>query len=214
MSIGASVGLLHACSVVDGLELPLVPSAATDAVALESSAPRDGELARDGNALATESGAGFDSGAGADAALEDALSLCPITPCSGADVCCYVMKSPTAGAYRCLASCPGNAAPVNCAGPQQCNNAAPVCCGTMTVGPGVAPNCPAVSMSSKCTGGCSTNIALGCNATDTLHLCHVRADCASDPSNPNCCSYPGSGLSSFLCVSDLFKSVLSLPCAP
>lgn len=199
------------CTVVDGL---FVPPSTPDAGGGREIGSDAGMTTTAGDAMSDGAGAigaGDAGGTLQDGEVADALSLCPITPCPGNQVCCYVSKSATSGAYRCMASCPNDVAPVACAGPQQCTSGAPVCCGTV-LGAGVIPNCPAVAMSSSCTASCTTNIALGCNATDTLRLCHDKADC--DSNNPNCCSYPGSGLSSFLCVSDLFRDALNLPCAP
>ncbi|MBK6697919.1 MAG: hypothetical protein IPG50_37880 [Myxococcales bacterium] len=148
------------------------------------------------------------------AVLPDGASAvgCPANPCGPGNVCCYVKQSPTSGDFVCQPTCPTD--PVDCAGPQQCGTAAPLCCARVGFGPGSLPNCPIEAVVTKCAASCTTNFALSCNVNNTMRLCHEKADCASDPQNKNCCTYIGTGVSSIVCVSDLIRDVAGLLCVP
>lgn len=168
----------------------------------------------DASVIPVGDGGAVGDGAADDGEVTDAQALCPVNRCTGGNVCCYVIKSPTSGAYRCLASCPNGDPPVECAGPQHCGGASPYCCASVKLGPGNVPACTVSGIYSSCTGTCNPSLGLSCGITDTFRLCQQNSDCASDPAgNTQCCSYPGLGLTSLVCVSPLIRSTLSLPCA-
>lgn len=211
-----ALGSVVACNIASNLRLPdeiagrddASPAGGGDGSAFGGDAVALGETG-----TPTGDGASSTDG-GVDEAGQDAADLCPINPCKGGNVCCYVIKSPTSGAYRCMAGCPNGDPPTECAGPQHCGGGTPYCCASVKLGPGTVPNCTVAGISSTCTGSCNPALGLGCSLTDTFRLCQVNADCAGDPAgNSLCCSYPGIGLSSLVCVSPIIKSTLGLPCA-
>jgi hypothetical protein len=50
------------------------------------------------------------------------------------------------------------------------------------------PNCTTESLSTQCVASCTSNFTFTCQATETLHLCTQKADCASDTMNSECCA--------------------------
>jgi hypothetical protein len=171
---------------------------------------------------ATEGGVVADGAVGVDGLIApspdaqseapNAPAGCPANPCTAGSVCCYVSQSATSGDFVCQGSCPDNR-PVECVGPQQCGSGA-VCCGTVRFGSGSVPNCPIDALSSQCVDKCQPNWGLSCNVTNTMRLCHEKADCASDPEHPNCCTYNGSGVTAIVCVSDVIRDFAGLSCLP
>jgi hypothetical protein len=49
-----------------------------------------------------------------------------------------------------------------------------------------------------------------CQATETLHICAQKSDCASDTMNPDCCTVN----QYHLCVSDQLAMIGMLTCTP
>jgi hypothetical protein len=55
-----------------------------------------------------------------------------------------------------------------------------------------------------------SNFTFTCQATETLHLCTSKAECASDTMNPDCCTV---GMHQ-VCVSDNLMMLGNLTCTP
>ncbi len=176
----------------------------------------DAQSALDGAPLPGDERFGGDGGpvtppppdAGADT-LPPSLG-CPANACPTNSVCCYVAKGSTSGEFVCQQAC-ADGQPVECVGPQQCGPTANICCGTVRFGAGALPNCAIDALSSRCSDKCVTNWGLSCNVTNTMRLCHEKADC-SDPEYGNCCTYSGSGISAIVCVSDVIRDFGNLSC--
>ena len=65
---------------------------------------------------------------------------------------------------------------IGCTLPSDCPNE--FCCGTIVFNGGALPHCDLKSASSDCAPTCKSNVALSCNATDTVRACAATADCA------------------------------------
>lgn len=72
------------------------------------------------------------------------------------------------------------------------------------------PHCYVGSLSSQCVAKCVSQIHVSCTATETLHVCAAKSDCAGDVANPNCCLVAGY----HVCVSTLLSAVGALSCLP
>jgi hypothetical protein len=115
--------------------------------------------------------------------------------CNGGQHCC--VNAATA-ASQCATSCVAPEYAVDCSGStntssvmHQCGSQA--CCGTLTLGNGVIPNCSATMLESSCTSSCNDSPPVACNTTSTIHLCWATADCASaSPGNTVCCKFGSS----------------------
>jgi hypothetical protein len=85
---------------------------------------------------------------------------------------------------------------LDCLQPTDCTSG--ICCETVVLGGGMAPNCAVQSLSSTCANDCATTLRPNCQGTDTLHICAQASDCQNDTVNPNCCQVAGQ----LVCVSD------------
>jgi hypothetical protein len=72
------------------------------------------------------------------------------------------------------------------------------------------PSCHTQSLSTQCVASCTSNFNFMCQATDTLHVCANKSDCAADIMNPDCCTVSGYTF----CVSDQLATLGNLTCRP
>jgi hypothetical protein len=136
-------------------------------------------------------------------------------PCGGSDACqlnqvCCTMPGPPL-TFGCVApaSCP---APdqLLCDGPDECGGATPICCGVeVPNGTGSFPNCGQTSVGTSCTSAaqCPTNLSQSCNQTSKVKICHVKADCSSDPQNDQCCTFASGAASLTFCIDSVTASL-------
>lgn len=145
-----------------------------------------------------------DTGSGTDTAPFDAAGItCGTTTCTGSQVCCVDPAGPT---FTCAASCADGGVTINCDGPEDCTGGK-VCCGTVNVGAGTPPSCPISAGAASCTDSCATVIPTSCPDKGSARLCHAAADCASDSTNKNCCTFAAGGASGTFCVADAYKLI-------
>jgi hypothetical protein len=87
----------------------------------------------------------------------------------------------------CSPACQG-ADTIDCLHPTDCTSG--ICCESVVVNGGQAPNCVVQSLASRCANDCKTVLTASatCQGTDTLHICAQASDCQNDASNPNCCT--------------------------
>jgi hypothetical protein len=89
---------------------------------------------------------------------------------------------------------------LGCTLPTDCNNE--FCCGTIVFNGGQLPHCDLKSASSACAATCKSDIALSCNATDTVRACAANADCVDAGANYNkCCTVAFSDAAATFCWS-------------
>lgn len=151
---------------------------------------------------------GGSSGGGFDGGSDGAVTNCPTNPCPGSQVCCANLTTDTS---VCAESCPADDT-IGCTGPSDCSGSTPDCCGTDTLDGMDAgekfPHCYNGSLTTSCVAKCVSAITVSCTATETLHVCAAKSDCAADTANPNCCPVAGY----HVCVSNLLKALGQLTC--
>lgn len=181
-------------------------------------AGEDGGVFMDGG----EADAGVDGGAidagPADAGFEGIP--CGTDVCLNGDVCCGDFNGSTA-TFTCAPSCGDAGVVFACDGPEDCDGGTPVCCGTLTTGPGTLPNCPPESAIASCSATCTPNIPLSCDTQAQIVRCHARADCAPYASgNPlnsytECCTLPQASEAGAFCVTPFIATnIPNISCAP
>jgi hypothetical protein len=124
------------------------------------------------------------------------------TACSLDKICCTNPGPPVSFSCVPMASCP-MADQITCDGPDECGGATPVCCGKdVPNGTGTFPQCNPASVSTLCSSAaaCQTNLPQSCNETATVVICHVKADCAADPTNNKCCTFTSNGAELTFCI--------------
>jgi hypothetical protein len=85
-----------------------------------------------------------------------------------------------------------------CTVPSDCTNE--FCCGTVVFNGGVLPHCDVKSESSACKATCKADIALSCNATETLRGCATTSDCIDAGTGyTKCCTVPFGDASPTFC---------------
>jgi len=100
-----------------------------------------------------------------------------------------------------------------CTDPSACTADAPVCCGSIPITGGTAPNCTTGTLSSSCatTTACPTKLSFACTGAEQVHLCAANADC-SEASYPLCCNFGSSASPLFFCTSDAIAGVTGATC--
>jgi hypothetical protein len=76
-----------------------------------------------------------------------------------------------------------------CSSPAGCMNG-DVCCGTIPITGGTAPNCTTGTITTVCKAatGCKTNLGSTCTGVQTVRLCTTNTDCAESADN-KCCTF-------------------------
>jgi hypothetical protein len=125
--------------------------------------------------------------------------------CTGGQQCCATQNGTTL-MYQCATSCADGGIALSCDDPSQCSGGSgPFCCGNLTLGSGVPPNCP-INGVSMCAAACPTQLPAGCPDTGQVKLCHHASDCATDTNDPFCCQYSLNGNTISFCVNSVFKA--------
>lgn len=134
--------------------------------------------------------------------------------CAGGEHCC--INTATSDS-QCAAACTPPQYAMDCAGSKStafaihpCGSQA--CCGQLTLGDGVAPNCSPTEITSSCASVCDDTPPVSCSSMSTIRLCSVAADCTPDAGethgNNMCCRF-GSG-SVYWCVNPVVATALAL----
>jgi hypothetical protein len=154
-------------------------------------------------------GMGSGSGHGsADAGLFD-FGCGGNTACTLDKVCCSMPAATTTFACVAPASCT-MADQINCDGPDECGGSTPVCCGVYAGnGTGSVPNCGIATLGTSCTSAaqCPTHLESNCSDTTKVHICHVTAECAGDPTNNKCCTFTSGAASLSFCIDSFTASL-------
>ncbi len=202
----ASFSMVACSSSSDGGATPTASASPTD-----SSVTDTGKADSSGSDSTTPTdttgtdSAKSDTGSGTDTAPFDAAGVtCGSSTCTGSQICCVDPSGPT---FTCAASCSDGGVAINCDGPEDCTGGGKVCCGTINVGAGTPPTCPISTGSAACASTCDTKIPTSCPDKGSARLCHAAADCASDASNKNCCTFSAGGASGTFCVGDAYKLI-------
>lgn len=164
----------------------------------------------DGGTEGPDGGDTADAG-DADAGFEGVQ--CGSAVCASGEVCCGEFVDGGA-VLSCAFSCGTDAGVVlECDGPEDCSGGTPVCCGDLTLGPGMPGMCPVQSVSTECTPTCTSNVPLTCNSQGTIQACHARADCTGSGAYTECCTFAYNGQTTSFCSTQAM-SMLALGCAP
>ena len=183
-----------------------------DGATIDTGTKPDG-TSGDGTATDTTTPPGDGSGTDTASSGDTAGVTCGASTCKTGDVCCVTPKDGGADQV-CAASCGDGGIPLACDGPEDCpTGAAKICCATLKVGAGSPPACPFDSGNSACTATCPTRIPFSCPGEGKVRLCHTKADCADDTSNPSCCTFSGGGGTGTFCAPDAIKG-FATSCAP
>jgi hypothetical protein len=81
-----------------------------------------------------------------------------------------------------------------CSTEKDCPASAPLCCGTLELGPDVggttgSGQCAILRGSSRCAPSCVPSLALYCDESADAVLCSGPAACAAFPGVPRCCTF-------------------------
>lgn len=77
-----------------------------------------------------------------------------------------------------------------CSSPAGCTTSGDVCCGTIPITGGTAPNCTTGTIVTVCKAAtsCKTSLGSTCTGVQTVRLCTSNADC-TESADKNCCTF-------------------------